>query len=285
LSKARWRTRWLVLAGVVVLLVGLAVWSFLIEPRLLRVRYVEISLPALAHEHDGLRIAVLTDLHVGSPHHGLPMLGRIVSAVNQEQPDAVLILGDIVIQGVLGGKFVPPEQIAPVLGQLQSRFGSFAVLGNHDWWLDAPRVSAALELAGITLLEDAAAAITVDGEPLWLAGVSDFWEGAHDVEAALQNVPEAAPVILFTHNPDIFPRVPARVSLTIAGHTHGGQVNLPLLGRPIVPSQFDQRYAAGHIVENGRNLFVSTGLGTSILPIRFRVPPEIVVVTIRVRRF
>jgi hypothetical protein len=169
------------------------------------------------------------------------------------------------------------------LGQLESQFGSFAVLGNHDWWLDGPRVGAALELARITLLEDSATAIAVAGQPLWLAGVSDFWEGEHDVRSALLQVPEAAPVILFTHNPDIFPEVPARVSLTVAGHTHGGQVNLPLIGRPIVPSQFGQRYAAGHVVENGRNLFVSTGLGTSILPVRFRVPPEIVVLTVRRR--
>jgi hypothetical protein len=211
----------------------------------------------------------------------MAMLRRIVAAVNREQPDAVLILGDIVIQGVLGGRFVPPEEVAPVLGQIESRFGSFAVLGNHDWWLDGARVAAALELAHITVLEDSATVVAVNGEALWLAGVSDFWEGEHDVAAALSHVPETAPVILFTHNPDIFPEVPVRVSLTVAGHTHGGQVNLPLIGRPIVPSQFGQRYAAGHIIEHARNLFVSTGLGTSILPIRFRVPPEIVVLTVR----
>lgn len=94
-------------------------------------------------------------------------------------------------------------------------------------------------------------------------------------------IPASSPVILITHNPDIFPDVPPRVSLTLAGHTHGGQVNLPLLGRPIVPSNFGQRYASGHVVEDGRHLFVSDGTGTSIIPARFRVPPAIVILTLR----
>ena len=99
-------------------------------------------------------------------------------------------------------------------------------------------------------------------------------------ESRLSQVPTNAPVIALTHNPDIFPWMPARVSLTLAGHTHGGQVNFPFFGRPIVPSGFGQRYAAGHIEEDGRHLFVTTGIGTSGLPVRFRVPPEIAVITI-----
>jgi hypothetical protein len=95
------------------------------------------------------------------------------------------------------------------------------------------------------------------------------------VDQALVDVPEGAPVIVFTHNPDIFPDVPERVALTAAGHTHGGQVRLPIFGRPIVPSDFGQRYAAGLVREDGRDLFVNTGIGTSMLPVRFRVPPAV----------
>jgi predicted MPP superfamily phosphohydrolase len=87
-------------------------------------------------------------------------------------------------------------------------------------------------------------------------------------------------VVLLTHNPDVFPFVPGRVALTLAGHTHGGQVRLPLIGRPVVPSQFGQRFAAGHVVEGGRHLFVATGIGTSILPVRFRVPPTVTLLTL-----
>ena len=93
---------------------------------------------------------------------------------------------------------------------------------------------------------------------------------------ALKGVTNSAPVIVITHNPDVFPLVPNRVCLTIAGHTHGGQVALPLVGRLIVPSKYGQRYAIGHIREEGRDLFVTSGVGTSIIPVRFRVPPEIV---------
>jgi predicted MPP superfamily phosphohydrolase len=116
-----------------------------------------------------------------------------------------------------------------------------------------------------------------------LAGVSDLWEGKHDVQAALQEVPESAPVIVFTHNPDVFPDIPRRVSLTIAGHTHGGQVYIPGVGRPVVPSRYGQRFAIGHIEEDERHLIVSSGLGTSILPVRFLVPPEISILRVSQR--
>lgn len=110
---------------------------------------------------------------------------------------------------------------------------------------------------------------------------ADLWTRGADVAASLKHVEsDDDPVLLLTHNPDIFPDVPPRVSLTLAGHTHGGQVNFPFFGRLVVPSRYGQRYAMGHVVEGGRHLFVSGGVGTSILPVRFRVPPEIVVITI-----
>ena len=99
-----------------------------------------------------------------------------------------------------------------------------------------------------------------------------------DLPGTLAQIIGNDPAILLAHEPDIFPKVPARISLTLCGHTHGGQVNLPFIGRPIVPSRFGQRYAYGHVIENDRHLIVSAGLGCSILPARFRVPPEIVVV-------
>jgi predicted MPP superfamily phosphohydrolase len=114
-----------------------------------------------------------------------------------------------------------------------------------------------------------------------VAGISDLWTGRHDVAAALSSVnDDGAPVILLTHNPDVFPAVPDRVSLTLAGHTHGGQVRIPFAGRPIVPSRFGQRFAAGHVMEGGRRMYVATGIGTSILPVRFRVPPTIAILTV-----
>jgi predicted MPP superfamily phosphohydrolase len=274
----RWR-RWVRIAASLAIL-ALALHAFWLEPASLRVAPSTITLEPGAHALDGLRIAVLADLHIGSPWNGMEKLARVVAETNAAAPDLVLLAGDYVIKGVLGGSFVAPEDIASRLRELHAPLGVYAVLGNHDWWFDAPRVRDALHAAGIPTLDDAAH--SVDGpRHFWLAGVSDFWEGSHDVHRALAGVTDDAPVILFTHNPDVFPHVPSRVALTVAGHTHGGQVCLPLVGRLIVPSRFGQRYAIGHVVEGGRHLFVSPGIGTSIIPVRFRVPPEISLVTLR----
>ena len=252
-------------------------WAFWLEPSRLIVDEQRLQLP---WGSGALRIAVLTDLHVGSPFNGVEKLQRIVDETNRAQPDLVCILGDLVIQGVKGGRFVPPEQIAAGLGGLRAPLGVFAVLGNHDAWLDHARVRAALERHRIRVIEETA--LRVDGRsgPFWVAGISDFWTGAHDVAKALSAVKDDSPVILLTHNPDVFPDVPDRVVLTLAGHTHGGQVRLPMVGRPVVPSRFGQRYAAGLVVEGRRHLFVATGVGTSILPVRFRVPPAVTILNI-----
>jgi predicted MPP superfamily phosphohydrolase len=257
-----------------------ALWGFVIEPRRLVVREQSLKVTAWPAALSGLRVAILADLHVGSPGNDLDRLARVVAETNAARPDLVLIVGDLVIQGVLFGSFVAPEDTARVLAGLKAPLGAHAVLGNHDHWLDAPRVARALEAHGISVLEDRAHALRFRDQTLWLAGVSDFWEGPHDIARALAEVPADAAVILFTHNPDLFPDVPARVAITLAGHTHGGQVWLPLLGTPIIPSQYGQRFASGHIVEGGRHLFVATGVGTSILPVRFGVPPEISIVAL-----
>ena len=115
------------------------------------------------------------------------------------------------------------------------------------------------------------------GGPTVAANACAVWR---ERRAAVAKVGDSAPIIAFTHNPDIFPSIPTRVALTIAGHTHGGQVAAPIIGRPIVPSEFGERYAAGHIIEGPKHLFVTTGVGLSILPVRFRVPPEISLLTI-----
>lgn len=257
------------------------IWGFLVEPSSLRNESYELALPQWPVACDGLRIAVLADLHVGSPFNGLGKLDAIISMTRRAEPDLILLAGDFVIHGVAGGRFTPPEEIAAALRGLSAPLGVWAVLGNHDWWFDATRVRSALESVGIPVLEDAATRLSSDSCTFWLVGISDFWEGRHDVGSALAQVTDPSPVVAFTHNPDVFPYVPARVDLTIAGHTHGGQVYLPLVGRPIVPSQYGERYAIGHVVEQGRHLFVSSGLGTSIIPVRFLVPPEVSVLTVR----
>jgi hypothetical protein len=254
-----------------------AIWAFGIEPGMLVVRHPRMELPGWKSD---LRIAVLSDLHIGSPHVGLDKLRTIVEKTNGEKPELIVLLGDFVIGGpsrrggVRGGGFVEPEQTAAELKKLHAPLGVYAVLGNHDWWYDGERVGKALTDVGIPVLENKA----VHVGPIWLGGIADFWTREPDVAGTLQQVTGDDPVVLITHNPDIFPDVPARVSLLLAAHTHGGQVNLPVIGRVVTTSRLG--YVAGEYVEQGRHLFVTTGIGTSILPVRFGVPPEIVILTV-----
>jgi predicted MPP superfamily phosphohydrolase len=259
---------------------ALGVWAFGIEPGRLVTSESTIALPQWPAAFRQLRLAVISDLHAGAPHITPRQLERIVATTNAARPELVLLLGDFVTQDVLGGTFIPPETLAEKLKDLRASLGVVAVLGNHDWRYDGQRIRRALEQAGIRVLENEVMTVTRQGGALWLAGLSDYWMGRPDIPGTLGKITDDAPVIALTHNPDLFPRVPARVSLTLAGHTHGGQVNLPFVGRLIVPSDFGQRFARGHVQEEGRHLFVTSGIGTSILPVRFRVPPEIAIVTL-----
>jgi hypothetical protein len=260
---------------------GLVLWAFFFEPDSLVVRETAIVIPRWPPAFERLRIVLIADLHVGSPHVKVEKLRQIVARINEQQPDLVLIAGDFVIQDVMGGEFVEPEAIAGELKSLRARDGVIAVLGNHDWWYDGDRITRALESAGIRVLENDVAQIQRDGQSLWVAGLADLWTRKPLITTTLAKIHDPkATVIVLTHHPDIFTQIPAGVPLTLAGHTHGGQVNLPLLGRRVVPSEFGARFAIGHIEENGHHLFVTPGIGTSIIPVRFRVPPEISVITV-----
>jgi uncharacterized protein len=281
LVPARWRVT-LILLVILGLPAGVALWGFMLEPARLVVHRTDITLPHWPARLKGLRIALIADLHGGSPYITFDKIRRVVRETNAAHPDLVLLAGDFVTgeRAQVGGRFMPPEVIAPALRGLHARLGVFATLGNHDRWFNGPRVQDALEQAGIRVLENDAVRVEGNGAALWIAGIGDLWTGHPDVAAALAKVSDDAPVIALTHNPDIFPEIPARVALTLAGHTHGGQVVLPFIGRPFIHSPFGERYTHGHVVEGSRHLFVTTGIGTSIVPARFGVPPEIAVLTL-----
>lgn len=266
----------------ILFIVGLiiTIWAFFAEPNSFRIREQTITIGSWPEACNNKKVAILADLHVGSPYKGIDSLRWLVDEVNASLPDLILLPGDFVIQGVAGGSFVSPEEAAEVLEELKAPMGVFAVLGNHDWWLDANRVEKAFADRGIAVLEDRSVKLSSGGCELLLVGISDFWEGPHDIAKAMDGIDTAESILAFTHNPDIFPELPKHISLTIAGHTHGGQVYLPFVGRPVVPSRYGQRYAIGHINEDGKNLYVSPGVGTSIFPVRFLVPPEVTLLSI-----
>jgi predicted MPP superfamily phosphohydrolase len=143
------------------------------------------------------------------------------------------------------------------------------------------RVRKGLEHNGIKVLENESAQLDVRGTSLWLVGFADLWTRPQRIADAVAKVPEGQPLIGLTHNPDIFPNVPERVQLLLAGHTHGGQVRLPILGPVIESSDYGDRWVRGHVFEGNHHLFVTTGIGTSIVPIRFGLPPEIVLLTLK----
>ena len=271
------------LSAALLLLAGLALAldAFWWEPSSLRLARYEVGLdvPALK----GLSIAVISDLHGGAPYIGTGKIDQVVALTNRAHPDLILLTGDYVIQGVLGGHHMPIETIVAHLKGLAAPLGVYAVLGNHDRWESAPAITRAFERAGIPVLENAPLQFKRGGRVLTLVGVGDHYSGGSDVAQAMRGVPKDAEALCFTHSPDVFPELPNSCALTIAGHTHGGQVWLPLLGRIAVAHQSDygQRYAIGVIRENGKTLFVSPGIGTSGLPVRFRVPPEVSLVTIK----
>lgn len=270
-------TRRSLLGGVLAAPVAGSAWPTLVEPRFLEVRHRTLALPHWPAGHGSLRIVFLTDLHVGCPHVTLDRTAALVEQANALQPDVILLGGDYVVQGVVGGRFVAPEDTAAVLADLRAPRGVYTVLGNHDWWLDGWRVRKAFEAAGIPVLENEAVALP-DGPKLWLAGLADEQTRTPDAAGTLAAVPEEDPVVVLAHNPASFAKVPARALVTLCGHTHGGQVSLPFYGPIVNGTKSPLRWTYGHIVEQGRNMIVSAGIGTSVLPIRFNMPPEIAVV-------
>lgn len=279
--KNRKRVILLTIGVLVVIGLALPLWAFVIEPNRVVVNEVEIKLSGWPSAFDKLKIVSVSDLHAGRRFVDEAKLERVVAMINQSEPDVIVLLGDFVSQNKNDQVLMEPEKIAEKLKNLRAKYGVFAVLGNHDWWYNGQRVRQALEAAGIRVLENDVAQIQKDGQTVWLLGVPDYWTRQPlDIRPALAKVNTPGPIIALTHNPDVFPELPSNIILTLAAHTHGGQVNVPFVGRLIVPSKYGERYAAGYIVENDRHLFVTTGIGTTGIAVRFRVPPEIAVLSI-----
>jgi predicted MPP superfamily phosphohydrolase len=232
-----------------------------------------------------LSITVITDLHAGGPNMGIERVRQVVDAGNALGSDLVVILGDYFATHRFITEHVPHPAWAAELARLKAPLGVYAILGNHDWWYDIGGVRSALRQVRIPIMENDAVLLGKPGAKFWLAGLGDQlahplghgnFQGVDDLPGTLAKVTTSDPVILLAHEPDIFTAVPPRVALTLAGHTHGGQVRLPFIEPVWAPSAYGARFAYGHCVEQGRHMIVSGGLGTSIVPMRLGVPPEIV---------
>jgi uncharacterized protein len=236
-----------------------------------------------------LSMSVLADLHAGGPNMSAHHIRHIIDVTNVLRSDVIVLLGDYMATHRFITERVPYEDWAQELSRLRAPLGVWAILGNHDWWQGVERVRRVFAEVQIPVLENQAVQLGPNGRRFWLAGLGDQrairvargkFKGVDDLPGTLARIDTDDPVILLAHEPDIFTRVPDRVALTLAGHTHGGQIRVPFIWERHVPSAFGARFAYGHIVENHRHMIVSGGLGTSVVPMRLGVPPEIVRVDI-----
>lgn len=271
LKSRRQRLAWLVF----VVALSLLVYGFIVEPARLVLRDHVLELQRWPARCNGLRVDVITDVHTGSPRNGVDNLDRVVARLRASDAQIVLMAGDYVILSVLAGTYMPAQTIAEHLRPLTAEKQVYAVLGNHDWWKDGHKVSRAFASAGVHMIDNKAVPVSVRGCRFWLAGLGDLLEGNPDVAGTFSAIPADAPVIALSHEPALWTRIPARTALTIPGHTHGGQI-MPITW--LRPPDFE---ADSHLLRgsyrraDGGSLFVSPGIGTSILPMRLGVPPEI----------
>jgi uncharacterized protein len=283
------------------LVTGLCIaYGYFIEPRRLVVNQYELKIKDWNPAFDGLRVALISDIHAGSNGVDEAKLREIVSRTNEQDVDAVFLLGDYVSQQRANDPTqkrivrMEPAVIADNLNGLRARFGVFVVLGNHDEWSDAAGIAAEFERIGYNVVNGELAEIKLaNGQKLRILGLKDHtnigvWKYfSDDAKKILSATEGTGDVIVLQHSPDVLPIITGDLLISkdmkimFAGHTHGGQVWLPVIGAPIVPSSYGQKYARGLVKDAGLDVFVTSGVGTSILPFRFMVTPEIAVVTIR----
>lgn len=258
-------------------LAGAYAWR--IEPVWPTISRLPMSIQGLPESLAGLRIIQISDLHVGK---GVPAshLGSVMDEVNRRQPDVVAVTGDLVHQG----RMAQADRAGELLSTLSATHGVYALLGNHDWGLfsrrmkggrrPADEIARRIEKAGVRVLRNEVVRIPAAERCLQIVGVEEYWSQDYSIETAFEEVDPEFPCIALSHNPDTFPELSRTAAQwTLSGHTHGGQVRIPLLGAPVLPIQ-NKQYAAGHYTLNGRHLYVNRGIGW-IIRVRFGARPEI----------
>ena len=242
------------------------------------VRHHALTLPGWPKFERPMRIVLLADFHVGSHTDDVVRLTALAKEVGAFLPDLVLFGGDYMNMQAFGGGRVPPRVIARMLARIMGRHGRFAILGNHDYTYGEHEVAAALHAYGIAVLDHERGTFTFGKHAIDVVGVPDAHVVRPQAQPLLAGLTPDRPTIVLAHDPVWFADVPAGPFLTLSGHTHGGQIKLPVLGVRHIASRAPLRWGHGLIVEGGRHLIVTAGLGTSGIPLRIGVPPEFVVI-------
>lgn len=277
LLRRRWR-QILALALVAVIALGAKAWHDTMADPV--VHETKVVLAGLAPDAPPIRVVLISDIHVAGPDMPPARLERIVRQINALKPDVVAIAGDLVSAKSTATHVYTPAQIIAPLGRLEARYGVFVVPGNHDHWFDLPGLARELRRHRITLLANQAAR----AGPLTIGGLDDAYTSFADMAMTTRAMAElGGPSLILTHSPDLFPDMPSGTQLMLAGHTHCGQIRLPIIGALTTLSRHGDRYGCGRIDEAGRTVIVGAGLGTSLIPVRFGTRPEIWLIELRGR--
>lgn len=250
----------------------------LIEPRLLWVNRHDIACRNLSSGLEGLRVGVLADFHF-RPDKDEALIEKVVARVNAENLDLLALAGDYVTHS---GEVLAP--LLRILERVRTRHGVFAVMGNHDGWHPGRGfMRRSFEKAGIPFLINRNSLLRIKGDPLAVAGTDFVWLGKPDPAATLKGIAPGTPVLALVHEPDYFDVMSAQreILLQVSGHTHGGQCRVPLIGYAPAKVNFGRKYIKGSFTRGGSNLFVTSGVGTVGLRVRFACPPELAVLTLR----